>query len=121
MHGELYLIEWKTSLKPKRSLEYLNDGPLQCAGVSGIWVSAVTALAAAYLGALGCSYPQLEVPSKVLIIYALPDQQAQVWEFNRDEMLNFWQQWLARLLLYRQISCQYGPSILEKMNIDVDS
>merc|ERR1712166_749347 len=86
VHGEQYLIDWKTAAKPKQRPEHLYDYPLQ---------------SAAYLGAVSRSYPDIKV-SKVLIVFALPDQQAQLWEFSREEMLVYWGQWLERLHEFRE-------------------
>lgn len=59
-------------------------------------------MVAAYLGAIAKSYPQLQV-SQALIIVALPDQPAEVWEFDRESMLKYWDQWLARLEAFQNL------------------
>ena len=102
VHGEQYLIDWKTALKPKQRVEHLYDYPLQSAGAClGCVCGWVTDCAAAYLGAVSRSYPHIKV-SKVLIVFALPDQQAQIWEFSRDEMHGYWGKWLERLHEFRE-------------------
>ena len=102
VHGEQYLIDWKTAAKPKQRPEDLYDYPLQSAGTGPSCLCGwVTDCAAAYLGAVSRSYPDIKV-SKVLIVFALPDQQAQIWAFSREEMLGYWGQWLERLHEFRE-------------------
>lgn len=77
------LLDWKTSDRPKGSLDRLYDAPLQLAG---------------YYGAVNHSgVPQgLEVRSALLVV-ALPDQPAEIFAFDRDQLRPYWEQWEARL------------------------
>jgi genome maintenance exonuclease 1 len=85
--GELCLCDWKTSAKPKR-WNWIQDYCLQVA---------------AYTAAVNRVY-QLQgiVVRRGLVVVALPQDQAQVFELEPDELLDYWHQFQARHALFQQ-------------------
>lgn len=82
------LIEWKTSEKPRKSLEDCHDFPLQVA---------------AYAGAINSS-PYFSVPvTNGLIVVAYHDgTPAHVHKMDMQTCDFYWQQWLIRIFKYKQ-------------------
>lgn len=83
-YGEIPCVfDWKTADQPKGSIERLYDGPLQLA---------------AYCGAINHTYAEqgLKLNHAVLIV-AIPDRPAEVFWFEPEVMVQYWQQWQARV------------------------
>ncbi len=76
---QLVILDWKTASKPKKP-EYLDRYPLQLA---------------AYCGAINRMYGT-SIETGVIVV-ALPNCEAQVFQFN---LSNYWQLWLSRLVGY---------------------
>ncbi len=80
------LCEWKTSDRPKQSLERLYDYPLQLA---------------AYWGAVNHFYRAEGVDlSHALLAIALPNAPAELFWFDRDSLMPYWHQWQERVQRY---------------------
>jgi len=80
------LCEWKTADRPKASLDHLNDYPLQVV---------------AYWGAVNHCYQAYDVNlQQALLAIAIPDQPAQVFWFEPDDLAHYWQQWQERVARY---------------------
>jgi genome maintenance exonuclease 1 len=80
------IVDWKTSDRPKASVNQLYDGPLQLA---------------AYCGAVNHSYHTHQIRIRhALIVVAIADQPAQVFWFEADDVMQYWQQWQERLAEY---------------------
>ncbi|MBE9142089.1 exonuclease [Planktothrix mougeotii] len=78
-------IEWTTAEEPKLRVGKLYDKPLQLV---------------AYGGAINRCYGESLFGTKVvngLIVVALPGEDAEIFTFKREELLNYWQEWLKRL------------------------
>ena len=78
-------IEWTTAEEPKLRLGKLYDKPLQLV---------------AYGGAINRFYGDSLFGTKVvngLIVVALPGEDAETFTFKREELLDYWQEWLKRL------------------------
>lgn len=80
INGLPYIVDWKTSAKPKK-VEWINNYLLQLA---------------AYAGAANHIYPELKV-NRGIVAIALPDQPAQVFIVEPKEMMGYWGEWLSRL------------------------
>lgn len=77
------VCDWKTADRPKGSIERLRDAPLQLA---------------AYCGAVNHSYGDRGVQlHHALLVFAVPDQPAEVFWFDAAQMRDYWQQWQERL------------------------
>lgn len=80
------ICDWKTADRPKGSVDRLYDAPLQLT---------------AYCGAVNHSYRQHGVQlNHALLVVAIPSQPAEVFWFNLEGMLDYWQQWQARVKQY---------------------
>ncbi len=80
------ICDWKTADQPKGSVERLYDGPLQLA---------------AYCGAINHLYAgQTPRVQHALLVVAIADQPAEIFWFEPDELMDYWQQWQARLATY---------------------
>lgn len=80
------ICDWKTADKPKQSVERLYDGPIQLA---------------AYSGAVNQFYQAYNIQlTHALIVVAIPGSLAQVFWFEPEQMVNYWQQWEERLADY---------------------
>jgi hypothetical protein len=78
-------IELTTAEEPKLRVGKLYDKPLQLV---------------AYGGAINRCYGESLFGTKVvngLIVVALPGEDAEIFTFKREELLNYWQEWLKRL------------------------
>ncbi|MDX2215109.1 MAG: PD-(D/E)XK nuclease family protein [Oculatellaceae cyanobacterium bins.114] len=77
------ICDWKTADAPKGSVERLYDGPLQLA---------------AYCGAVNHSYAEQGIKLRhALLIVAIPDQTAEVFWFEPEDLIQQWHQWQARV------------------------
>lgn len=82
------VCEWKTSDKPKGSIERLYEHPLQLA---------------AYIGAANKYYSDYGIElNHALLVVAIPEMAAEVFWFNPDIIKYYWQQWEARVTKYWQ-------------------
>ncbi|MGF1499737.1 MAG: PD-(D/E)XK nuclease family protein [Elainellaceae cyanobacterium] len=80
------VLDWKTSDRPKGSIDRLYDAPLQLA---------------AYCGAVNHTYETHGIKlSQAAIVVAVPQQEAEVFELSSDLMAQYWQQWLQRVREY---------------------
>jgi hypothetical protein len=83
------VCDWKTADRPKGSVERLHDGPLQLA---------------AYCGAANHCYPDQDLKLRnALLVVAIPQQPAEVFWFSAEAMVDYWQQWQARVNLFYRI------------------
>ena len=83
--GIPHVIEWTTSEKPKLKIENLYDKPLQLV---------------AYGGAINRYYGESLFGCNIrhaLIIVALPDREAEIFEFDRASLIDYWKLWHSRL------------------------
>ena len=88
-NGVPCVIEWKTSQNPRPTLESCYDAPLQ---------------AVAYAGAIN-SYPavmRIPVTSCMIVIAHHDGSEADVHWMDLDTCEKFWQQWLIKILKYKQ-------------------
>jgi genome maintenance exonuclease 1 len=77
------LLDWKTADRPKGSVERLYDGPLQLA---------------AYCGAVNQCYQEQGVKlAQAALIVAIAHQPAEVFWFDPDTLIGYWQQWQQRV------------------------
>jgi PD-(D/E)XK nuclease superfamily len=77
------VCDWKTADKPKGSIDRLHDAPLQLA---------------AYCGAVNHSYADHGIKlHHALLVVAVPEQAAEVFWFSPEVMVDYWQQWQARV------------------------
>jgi mitochondrial genome maintenance exonuclease 1 len=84
----LCVIEWKKSDRPKKSLTFTYDAPVQLCS---------------YLGALNASKPELKknpIKSGVVVVAYNDGQKADVFELNEIELRKYWRLWLNRLQDY---------------------
>ncbi|MBF2066056.1 MAG: exonuclease [Calothrix sp. C42_A2020_038] len=80
------VCEWKTSDKPKGSVERLYEYPLQLA---------------AYLGAVSESYREYDIEVKrALLIVAIPNHPAEIFWFEASVMEKYWLMWEQRVREY---------------------
>jgi hypothetical protein len=90
------VCDWKTADKPKGSVERLHDGPLQLA---------------AYCGAANHCYPEQDLKLRsALLVVAIAGQPAEVFWFSAEELLDYWQQWQARVELFDQMKWRRSKS-----------
>ncbi len=88
--GIPHVIEWTTSEKPKLKIENLYDKPLQLVAYGG-------AINRYYGESLfGCNI------RRALIVVALRDREAEIFEFDRASLINCWKLWYSRLKLFYQ-------------------
>lgn len=81
--GTPCICDWKTSDRPKGSVERLHDGPLQLA---------------AYCGAVNHAYATAGIHLRhALLVVAIPDQPAELFWFEPEQVLLYWQQWQGRV------------------------
>jgi len=81
-------IEWTTAEEPKLRVEKLYDKPLQLV---------------AYAGAINRCYGETLFGNKIvnaLIVVALPDEDAEIFVWEREQLLEYWQKWLKRLKFF---------------------
>ena len=81
-------IEWTTAEEPKLRVEKLYDKPLQLV---------------AYGGAINRCYGETLFGNKIvnaLIVVALPDEDAEIFVLEREQLLEYWQKWLKRLKFF---------------------
>lgn len=86
-----HTIEWTTAEEPKFNIDRLYDKPLQLA---------------AYTGAVNRYYSDRLFTSKInhgLIVVALPDREAQIFQFNRTMLIDHWDKWLNWLKFFHNI------------------
>jgi genome maintenance exonuclease 1 len=77
------VFDWKTSDRPKGSIERLYDGPLQLA---------------AYCGAINHSYVEHQIKLKhALLSIAIPGEPAETFWFEPDLLRYYWTQWQERV------------------------
>lgn len=81
--GKPCVIEWTTADEVKGIIDRLYDKPLQLT---------------AFCGAVN-QYYDLRV-NYALIVVALPNQEAEIFEFNRDRLIEYWGQWSNRLEIF---------------------
>lgn len=82
------ICDWKTSDQPKGSLERLYDGPLQLA---------------AYCGAANHCYADAGLTVKhALLVVAIAHQPAEIFWFEPEDLLPYWQQWHERVEQYHR-------------------
>ncbi|CAD5119740.1 DgyrCDS8336 [Dimorphilus gyrociliatus] len=83
--GDVYVIDWKTSEKPKRSLKYTWDAPTQIA---------------AYIGSINSQkYIKGKVYGAVIVCYTNGDE-ADVHLMDENACKEYWVKWLKRLHVY---------------------
>lgn len=81
--GTPCLCEWKTADRPKRTLENLNDYPLQVA---------------AYWGAVNdCYHDQPVKLNHAVLVLAIPNLSAEVFWFDEATIAHYWQEWQNRV------------------------
>ncbi len=81
-------IEWTTAEEPKLRVEKLYDKPLQLV---------------AYGGAINRCYGESLFGNKIvnaLIVVALPDEDAEIFVLEREQLLEYWHKWLKRLKFF---------------------
>ncbi|MGK7888967.1 MAG: PD-(D/E)XK nuclease family protein, partial [Leptolyngbyaceae cyanobacterium] len=77
------VVDWKTSDRPKKTIQRLYDYPLQ---------------AAAYCGAVNHTYAQHEIHvTTALIAIAIPNEPAELFWLDPDDLREYWHQWQERL------------------------
>lgn len=83
MQGQACLLDWKTADRPKETHDRLYDAPLQLA---------------AYCGAINHSRRDQGLHiQQAKLVYALPDQPAEVFDFETDALRDCWEAWCKRL------------------------
>lgn len=85
------VLDWKTSDRPKESVQRLYDNPLQLA---------------AYCGAANHVYSNQGIHLKeAVLINAVPGQDAEVFQFDAETLRGYWHQWQRRVeQFYRSIA-----------------
>lgn len=81
--GTPCVIEWTTAEEPKGRAEKLYDKPLQLT---------------AFCGAVN-QYYEIRI-NYALVVVALPGEEAEIFEFDRDRLIHYWNQWLSRLKFF---------------------
>ncbi|MEL6221815.1 MAG: PD-(D/E)XK nuclease family protein [Cyanobacteria bacterium J06627_8] len=77
------VVDWKTSDRPKETVQRLYDNPLQLA---------------AYCGAANHVYSDCGLHLKeAVLINAVPGQDAEVFQFDTETLRDYWHQWIARV------------------------
>lgn len=84
-NGKLCLFDWKTASKPKK-LEWITDYCLQ-----------VTAYIAATNRLYGANI------SQGIVAIALSDRPAQIFHLDKDDLTDYWEQFLDRLKLWEKL------------------
>lgn len=91
--GTPCICDWKTSDKPKQSVERLYDGPLQLA---------------AYCGAVNHFYQEQEIGLKhALLVVAIANQPAEIFWFEPEQVIEYWQQWISRLGEFYRLGARF--------------
>ncbi|KAM3098761.1 PD-(D/E)XK nuclease family protein [Phormidesmis sp. 146-35] len=81
--GTPCICEWKTSDKPKQTVDRLYDHPLQVV---------------AYCGAVNQLYQQYDLNlCHALLVVAIPDRPAEIFWFEPDTMAAYWETWENRV------------------------
>ncbi len=81
--GTPCICEWKTSDKPKKTVDRLYDYPLQLA---------------AYCGAVNQLYQDYDLNLRhALLVVAIPEMPAEIFWFEPDAMTDYWEQWEERV------------------------
>jgi ATP-dependent exoDNAse (exonuclease V) beta subunit len=81
--GTPCICEWKTSDKPKQTVDRLYDYPLQVV---------------AYCGAVNQLYQQYELNLRhALLVVAIPNRPAEIFWFEPDTMASYWDVWEDRV------------------------
>ena len=82
------VCEWKTSDKPKGSIERLYEYPLQLT---------------AYLGAVNECYQDYDIQiNHAFIVVAIPETEAEIFWFEKTAVEDYWCQWKKRVAEYWQ-------------------
>ena len=82
-HGVPCVLDWKTSDRPKESIQRLYDNPIQLA---------------AYCGAINHTYADCGIRlTSAMIVVAIPDEDAEIFWFDASELKQYWKQWQDRL------------------------
>ena len=80
------ICDWKTADKPKKSIERLYDAPLQLA---------------AYSGAFNHCYQEYGIKlNHALLVVAIPGVPAEIFWFEPEEIINYWEQWQERVTAF---------------------
>jgi genome maintenance exonuclease 1 len=83
------VCEWKTADRPKGTVEYLHDYPLQLM---------------AYLEAVNHYYQEYKIDLKhALLVVAVPEMPAEVFWFEPEAIKTHWQAWEQRLTNFWQL------------------
>jgi len=85
MSDGLYIVDWKTSKKPKKE----------------IWIENYFLQIAAYTGAVNFTYPNLNIKGGLIAI-ALPDRPAQLFQLEYEQLREYWKKWLNRVEEYHK-------------------
>lgn len=86
------LFDWKTGDRPKGSIERLYDAPLQLAAYCG-------AINQEWQAADSTFPPELR---HARLVVALPDQPAEVFTFDLQDLQPYWEQWQERLATFQR-------------------
>ena len=86
------LFDWKTGDRPKGSIERLYDAPLQLAAYCG-------AVNQTWQVTDGTFPPELR---HARLVVALPDQPAEVFTFDLQDLQPYWEQWQERLATFQR-------------------
>jgi hypothetical protein len=84
-NGEISVIDWKTSDKPKRP-NWIDDYFLQCSA----YCAAVNRLYDTRIG-------------RIVVVIAVPERAAQVFTVNGQELLDYWEMFNDRLKAYQKL------------------
>ncbi len=77
------IVDWKTSDRPKETVQRLYDHPLQLA---------------AYCGAANHIYADCGIQlTEAVLINAVPDREAEVFWFDAGTLQDYWHQWQSRV------------------------
>lgn len=80
------VVDWKTSDRPKGTIERLYDSPIQLA---------------AYCGAVNHAYAEHDIHIReALMVVAIPGQTAETFHIQTDALKEYWQSWQERVALY---------------------
>lgn len=86
--GTPCICEWKTSDKPKQTIDRLYDYPLQVV---------------AYCGAVNQLYQEYELNLRhALLVVAIPEMPAEIFWFEPEVMASYWEQWEERVNLFQR-------------------
>ncbi|NET31336.1 MAG: exonuclease [Cyanothece sp. SIO1E1] len=82
------VCDWKTADQPKQSVERLYDGPVQLA---------------AYCGAFNHYYEHHGIKLRhALLVVAIAHQPAEIFWFEPETVMTYWQQWLERVMTFNR-------------------